>query len=122
MVTHTILVTDDDTDHRESIMELLELEGYVVETARNGLEALGIIQSKQLDLILCDINMPIMTGLELLSTLRAVESTSKIPFILITGNNSSSVIQQASQLGATGYILKPMDVDTLLRLLQQILK
>ena len=121
MTAKRILVTDDNSDYRASIMDLLELEGYEVIQATNGKDALEQLRTQSPDLILCDIDMPVMTGLEVLQQTKADTSIQHIPFIIVSGNTDSDVLAQVTAYGADGHIVKPMPVDVLLALLTKFL-
>jgi two-component system, chemotaxis family, chemotaxis protein CheY len=75
--------------------------------AGNGAEALGALNGKSVDLILCDINMPVMDGIEFLRQLQTVESAKGVPVVMITTEGSESHVVQALSIGARGYIRKP---------------
>jgi PleD family two-component response regulator len=74
------------------------------------------------DLILCDINMPFMDGLELLSLLRSTKDTSSIPVILVSGRSDIETLGKASQLGAADYLIKPVTRERLLNSIKTALK
>ena len=82
----------------------------VIEAA-NGAEALAAVQNHKLDLILCDINMPVMDGLEFVKQLSAVESAKGVPVVMITTEGSEGHVVQALSAGARGYIRKPFTPD-----------
>jgi len=75
--------------------------------AGNGAEALGIIAENKVDLILCDINMPVMDGLEFVKQLSSIENAKGVPVVMITTEGSESHVVQALSFGARGYIRKP---------------
>src|SRR6266498_2691807 len=85
MPARCILVVDDDSDQREGIAEVLEIQGYCVATAANGWEALELATSTSPSLILLDLEMPIMTGCELISALRRSVTLRDIPVMVVTG-------------------------------------
>jgi len=75
--------------------------------AGNGAEALGVLKQTQVDLILCDINMPVMDGLEFIKQLPGVANAKGVPVVMITTEGSESHVVQALSCGARGYIRKP---------------
>jgi two-component system chemotaxis response regulator CheY len=79
--------------------------------AGNGAEALGILDNNPVDLILSDINMPVMDGLEFVRQLQTVEKLRGVPVVMITTEGSESNVVQALSLGAKGYIRKPFTPD-----------
>jgi|SRR6185369_13475159 len=79
--------------------------------ASNGAEALGALQSQPVDLILSDINMPVMDGLEFVRQVQSIESAREAPIVMITTEGSESHVVHALQLGAKGYIRKPFTAE-----------
>ncbi len=105
----TILVVDDELSMREFLKILLEKEGYSILTAADGAEALTLTQEHAVDLVVSDIRMPGMNGLELLATLK--EINSGLPVIMITAFASPEDAVTAMKNGAFDYITKPFNVD-----------
>lgn len=108
-----ILIIEDDNILRENILESLNEEGYDVITAADGLTGVSMSMSRIPDLILCDINMPGMNGLELFKAIQQIKNTSAIPFIFITAKTEKEDIRTGMQLGADDYITKPFDLNEL---------
>jgi two-component system cell cycle response regulator len=102
-----ILVIDDDTDSLSIIAEALRWEGYTVQTAFSGAEGLELIQNWQPDLILLDVNMPGMNGIETLKGLRLKQQYVSVMFI--SGNTSTEHVTEGLDSGADDYIPKPFD-------------
>jgi two-component system, chemotaxis family, chemotaxis protein CheY len=104
------LIIDDSAVMRKIVERSLRQAGLeldqVVE-AGNGAEALAALGTQGVDLILCDINMPVMDGLEFLRSLPAVENAKGTPVVMITTEGSESHVLQALSAGARGYIRKP---------------
>ncbi len=104
------LIVDDSSVMRKIVERSLRQAGIdlnqVIE-AGNGAEALAVLQEQQVDLILCDINMPVMDGLEFIKQLREVEKAKAVPVIMITTEGSEAHVVQALSCGARGYIRKP---------------
>ena len=105
----TILVVDDELSMREFLKILLTKEGYTTETAVDGEDALSKIEKNSIDLVISDIRMPGVGGLELLSTIKQSQPT--LPFIIITAFASPDDAVQAMKHGAYDYITKPFKVD-----------
>lgn len=108
------LIVDDSSVMRKIVERSLRQAGLdlsqVVE-AGNGADALGLLDSHPVDLILSDINMPIMDGLEFVRQLQTVDKLRGIPVVMITTEGSESNVVQALSLGAKGYIRKPFTPD-----------
>lgn len=104
---HTILVIEDSAVVRTNLCEWLELKNYNVHSAEDGIMGLRLIDSFQIDLIICDINMPRLDGFGVLKALRK-KSNSKIPFIFLTAETDRNNRWKAMQLGANDYLNKPI--------------
>ncbi|MBI5750448.1 MAG: sigma-54-dependent Fis family transcriptional regulator [Nitrospinae bacterium] len=106
---HTILVIDDERSMREFLSIMLEKEGYSVVTKDNGNDALEFISKNKYDLIITDIKMPKMSGIDILRESMALHPNT--PVIMITAFASTEVAVEAMKLGAYDYITKPFNVD-----------
>jgi two-component system, chemotaxis family, chemotaxis protein CheY len=108
------LIVDDSSVMRKIVERSLRQAGIelseVIE-AGNGSEALTVLQERQVDIILCDINMPVMDGLEFVKSLSGVKNAKDVPVIMITTEGSESHVVQALSNGARGYIRKPFTAD-----------
>ncbi|MCL2719823.1 MAG: response regulator [Treponema sp.] len=102
----SILVVDDSLPTREIESEILQSEGYYVDTAADGAQALKAAKQKQYDLICTDLNMPVMDGFMLIENLKKNEELSKIPIIVISSIANDEEQKRAFSLGASRYILK----------------
>jgi len=109
-----VLIVDDSSVMRKIVDRSLRQAGLeiteVIE-ASNGLEALARVQGARLDLILSDINMPTMDGLELVRQLQGVDNAKGVPIVMITTEAGESNVVQALSSGARGYIRKPFSPD-----------
>lgn len=104
------LIIDDSSVMRKIVTRSLRQAGIdlsQVLEAGNGAEALAVLQESQVDLILCDINMPVMDGLEFIKQLPGVANAKDVPVVMITTEGSESHVVQALSCGARGYIRKP---------------
>ncbi len=111
-----ILLIDDDMLILMTVKRLLAREGYAVTTAFNGAAALRKIKEGKFNLIISDIKMPKMNGIETVKKIRgylAQNNKSAIPEIFITGYAKEEIYQEALKLNAAGYVEKPFDVKTL---------
>jgi two-component system response regulator PilR (NtrC family) len=115
-----ILIVDDEKTIRESIELVLKEEGYEIEMAANGKEALKIAEQKNFDVIITDLKMPEMDGLQLLTHCRKI--CPKTFFIIITAHGSLESAIEALRMGAFDYILKPFDFDDILIKLKRLFK
>jgi two-component system chemotaxis response regulator CheY len=109
-----ILIVDDSSVMRKIVERALRqagLDSLVVHEASNGAEGLDLLRAKQVDLILSDINMPSMDGLEFLRQIQAQKLAPDIPVVMITTESSEEHVKQAIQSGARGYIRKPFTAE-----------
>ncbi len=108
------LIVDDSSVMRKIVERSLRQAGISIAQvfeAGNGAEALGTLQENKVDLILCDINMPVMDGLEFVKQLSSVENAKGVPIVMITTEGSEGHVVQALSAGARGYIRKPFTPD-----------
>jgi two-component system chemotaxis response regulator CheY len=104
------LIVDDSSVMRKIVERSLRQAGIdlsEVFQAANGAEALSTLKENPVDLILCDINMPVMDGIEFIKQLPSIESAKNVPVVMITTEGSESHVVQALSSGARGYIRKP---------------
>jgi len=109
--TGTILIVEDHQDTRETLRDYLEEFGYVVDTAVDGADGLRKVQARPVDLVITDLNMPHVSGLELLAAIKSHKLTPDVLVLSATGLISKAV--EAMRLGAVNYLVKPVDLDQL---------
>jgi two-component system chemotaxis response regulator CheY len=117
MITNTpkpysILITDDDRGCREALRDIIEPEGFRTYLASSGEEALDIVREEPVHLLLLDMNMPTMTGLETIQLVREVNNL--LPWILITADATEALIRQAFRARAYSVIPKPVSKNVVL--------
>lgn len=116
-----ILLVDDQLSMRNLIRYSLQQLGIRnVSEARNGQEALEALSVNRYDLIISDWNMDVVDGLQLLKTLRANPLTMRTPFIMSTANKDRAKVAEAVQAGVNNYIVKPFNVETLRKKIEQV--
>jgi CheY-like chemotaxis protein len=108
----TVLVVDDDPDTVETMRDILEEEGHVVLSARNGLEGLQIALLHKPDLVLLDLDMPVMDGRAFLDAIAGIESLASVTVVVLSGMSDASVACESVQ--------KPLRLDTLLGLIGRV--
>lgn len=117
-----VLVVDDFATMRRILKNILrELDFKDIVEAENGVAAVKILESQDIDLILCDWNMPKMTGLELLKWVRANEKTKDLPFLMVTAEAQKEHVVEAVKAKVSNYIVKPFTTAVLAEKLEKIL-
>jgi len=106
MKTKKILIIDDDARHLLTARELLEEEGYLVETHNMGFGATNLIRQLQPDLVLLDINMPALSGDKLAEVVKSHEATKNISIVFYSSNDEDSLRRSVRETGVSGYICK----------------
>ena len=107
-----LLIIDDEKSIRKTLREILEYEKYEVEEAADGAEGLAMIQKSKYDVVLCDIKMPKMDGMEVLE--KAMQTAADTPIVMISGHGTIETAVEAVKKGAFDFIAKPLDLNRLL--------
>ncbi|WP_319559892.1 response regulator [Marispirochaeta sp.] len=115
-----ILIVDDSKAIRQSIRFVLEQNEYQVLDAEDGLDALEKLRNETVDLIITDVNMPNMNGIELIQELRGKEGFRFVPILVLTTESQNSVMEKGKAAGATGWIVKPFSTDKLLAAVRKV--
>lgn len=115
----TVLVVDDEKSLRDFVRRNLEVRSFTVLTAANGLEALAVFNTQNVDLVILDVMMPRMDGLE---TIRRIRQNSLVPIIVLSALGEEGDKIQALNMGADDYLTKPFGVGELLARLQAVLR
>ena len=119
----TALVVEDSPTMRQLIVFALNrIRGLTVVEANDGVDALRKLSSQQLDIILTDINMPIMDGLKLVRRVRSDEAMKNIPIVIITTEGAEEDRQRALALGANAYITKPIQAPRVMATVKELLR
>lgn len=120
-----ILLVDDSAAIRKILCRVLqhaELDYGDVFEASDGLEALNVLKSQRVDLILTDINMPNMDGLQLLREVRSNDSWKKLPVVMITTEGAQRKVLEAVELGASDYVRKPFSAQEMKEKLTEVMR
>ncbi len=115
-----ILIVDDDRSIRSTLREIMEFEGYIIADAKDGEEALAILNKEQFAVVLCDIKMPKLDGIGLLT--KAMEAGIDTQFIMISAHGNIETAVEATKLGAFDFLVKPPDLNKLLITVRNALK
>jgi DNA-binding NtrC family response regulator len=120
MFMKNVLVVDDEESVRIILKQMLDKGGYGVGLASNGVEALNKMKSTKFDMLISDINMPVMDGVALLQ--KSKELYPAIPVIFITAYGKDKVIMEAMKAGLSDYIEKPFRMDEVLQTIREHIK
>lgn len=121
-MTKTALVVDDSTSIRQMVSFTLSDAGFQVIEAGDGQAALSNVAGKSVDLVITDLNMPIMDGLTLIRSLRSLPDYKFTPILMLTTESQDSKKQEGKAAGATGWIVKPFDPQKLLGVVGKVVK
>lgn len=116
-----ILVVDDDKTTRKILGIYLKSKGYKVEYAENGLEAMEKLGTESINLVMTDLNMPYMDGLELTKAIRASDDLKHVPILMVTTEADDEEKQKALAAGANGYLVKPVSAEMVSKNIRNIL-
>ncbi|GAA3914365.1 response regulator [Litoribacillus peritrichatus] len=116
-----ILAVDDSASMRQMVTFTLKGAGFEVEEAADGQQALNIAKTSGFDLVLSDVNMPVMDGIQLVKELRALAEYKFTPILMLTTESASDKKVEGKQAGATGWIVKPFNPDQLLNTIKKVL-
>jgi two-component system chemotaxis response regulator CheY len=117
------LVVDDFATMRKIIRNLLRQLGYAhIDEAEDGVVGLRKMRATKYDMVICDWNMPNMTGIELLREVRADDSLKETPFLMVTAEANKENVIEAVKAGVSNYIVKPFTADTLAGKIDAVLK
>ena len=117
-----VLVVDDDEFQHKIAGKILEGRNYHLVFASGGIEALKVLRKTHPDLILMDVMMPDMNGLEVVRYIKSAPQLAGIPIIMVTGKSGKNIVIESLQAGAAGFVVKPFDRDTLLDKVAQVLR
>lgn len=121
-MAHDILAVDDSPSMRALVAATLAEAGYKVLQAEDGVQALEIAKKEPVRLVVADVNMPRMDGLTLLKHLRGLASYKFTPILILTTEISAEKKAVAKSAGATGWLVKPFDPQTLLSTIKRVIK
>ncbi|MDH2309008.1 response regulator [Methylobacterium brachiatum] len=118
----TVLVVDDSPSIRQMIKIVLGPAGHTVIEAEDGAEGLAKAKAETINLVITDLNMPVMNGIEMIKQLRTVPSCAGVPILFLSTESDDSIKQQAKSAGATGWITKPFKPEQLLAVVSKLIR
>jgi len=120
-MSKTIITVDDAQTMRKMVRFTLQPTGHEIIEAADGVEAFDTLKNRQVDLIITDVNMPNMDGIELTRKLRSTPLHARTPIVLLTTESSPEKKNQGRAAGATGWIVKPFNQQQLLAIVSKVL-
>ena len=117
----TVLVVDDSTSMRQMVAFTLKSSGFTVVEGANGKEGLQKLDGQKVDLVISDLNMPVMNGFEMIKAIRAKPQYKFTPILMLTTESQDSKKAEGKAAGATGWIVKPFDPKQLLAVVAKVL-
>jgi len=123
-MSFNVLIVDDSPSMRQVIKKVIQISGFDVGElleAGNGKEALEVLSSNWVDVILSDIHMPEMDGIEMLRRLSEEDLWKRIPVIMVSTEGREQVIEEAKRLGAKGYVKKPFNPEQIKEILMSVM-
>jgi two-component system, chemotaxis family, chemotaxis protein CheY len=122
-MTKTVLIVDDSSTVRQQVAMALKQAGFATTEAADGLQGLSAIDGgKAIDMVICDINMPNMNGLEMIEKVKAKPQHKSLPILMLTTEGQPALIKRAKEAGAAGWIVKPFDANQLVAAAKHLTK
>jgi two-component system, chemotaxis family, chemotaxis protein CheY len=118
----TILVVDDSGTVRQQVSMALKQAGFAIVEAADGEEALAALEANRIDMVVCDVNMPVLNGLEMVEKVKLRPEHKALPILMLTTEGQPSMIKRAKQAGAVGWIVKPFDATQLVQTAKHLTK
>jgi two-component system, cell cycle response regulator DivK len=121
MATKRVLVAEDSSVIQNLTKKILQFQNFDIVSVKNGKQVLDLLDKEDFDIILLDINMPLMDGMECAKQVRALEDSKKanVPIIAITGNAKNYTLEEFKSVGINEYLQKPLNFDTLVTLVKK---
>ena len=122
-MSKTVLVVDDSSTVRQQVSLALKQAGFNILEAADGREALATIESNRgIAMVVCDVNMPVLNGLEMVEKVKSRPENRALPILMLTTEGQPSMIKRAREAGAVGWIVKPFDANQLVQAARHLTK
>ena len=122
MQDKTILFVDDSASIRALVKMILEEDGYNVLMSEDGQDAMRFFDGRTIDLVITDLHMPRMNGIELIKEVRKINGYRFVPILFLTTETNSELKHEAKAAGATGWITKPFDKNKFLQVIKKVIR
>lgn len=116
-----VLVVDDNPDTRQIMVDVLHMNGFAAESARDGAEGLQKARAERPDAIILDLVMPAMDGFEVLQRLKEGFETSSVPVVIVTAKDDEASYAKGQELGAKDFLTKPIEPEQVIRKIRRLL-
>jgi len=116
-----VLIVDDSRSMRQLVRSALEAGGHEVHEGEHGRAALAVLQRQQVDLVVTDVNMPEMDGLELTRAIRQLDAHRFLPILILTTESGDAIKNRGREAGATGWLVKPFNPEQLRLVVERVL-
>ncbi len=120
MMAKRVMTVDDSKTMRDMVGFTLRSAGFTVIAAEDGKQAIGLLATNSVDVIITDLNMPVMDGVTLIRTLRADPRWRAVPILMLTTESDASKKSEGRSAGATGWIVKPFSPDKLIDVVNRV--
>jgi len=117
-----ILIAEDFEENRIALKLILQHSGFDVVEAEDGRQAVETVRQEKPDLVLMDVTLPVIDGLQATRDIRAAEEFKRLPIIIVSAHDSDEIRRQAAEAGGTAYISKPVEVEELKKLIEDCLR
>lgn len=115
-MSKTILIVDDSSTVRQQVSLCLKHAGFAIVEAADGQQGLDSVgANRDIAMVVCDVNMPVMNGLEMVERVKSQPAHRALPILMLTTEGQPSLIKRAKQAGAVGWIVKPFDANQLVQ-------
>jgi len=121
-MSKSILIVDDSESIRELVGLTLESSGYKVVKGVDGVDGLNMLDGREINLVITDLNMPNMDGIQLIREIRKKDGYSTIPILMLTTESQATKKEEAKAAGATGWIVKPFVQEKLLEVVKKVIR
>jgi two-component system chemotaxis response regulator CheY len=119
----TVLVVDDSSTVRQQVSMALKQAGFAILEAADGQEGIDMVNAhRYIDMVVCDVNMPVLDGLEMVERIKSRPEHRALPILMLTTEGQPSMIKRAKQAGAVGWIVKPFDANQLVQAAKHLTK
>lgn len=119
-VTKNVLIAEDSSVIQNLARKILEFQNFKITAVKNGEQVIQLLDKEPFDVVLLDINMPIMDGIECVKVIRDTPATAKLPVVAITGNARNFTEEEYKEVGFNEVLMKPLNFDMLVKVVKDL--